>query len=544
MADGERRREGRRGEDIARAIDDRFGGARMLRKQLMKVFPDHWSFLLGEMALYSFIVLLLTGIFLTFFFDPSMSELVYKGSYARLRGMKMSEAYASTLRISFDVRGGLLMRQIHHWAADIFVAAIMIHMLRIFFTGAFRKPRELNWVIGVTLLILAIAEGFCGYSLPDDLLSGTGLRIAQGFVQSFPVVGTYLTFFIFGGQFPGHDIIPRLYPVHILLIPGLILALLGVHLFSVWHQEHTQRSTGKTRETNVVGVPMYPIFIAKTTALLFFNMAVTTLLATFAQINAIWLYGPYSPDRVSTGAQPDWYMGWIEGALRIWPRWEVNVAGHTFMLNIFMPSVMLPVAFFIAIVAYPFIEAWITGDTYPHHICDRPRDVPARAGIGAAAVTFFAVLTAAGGNDVLAYTLEVPLEYTTWFFRVTIVVFPFVAAWLVRRICLGLQRHEVTRLRTGLETGVVNWLPSGEYVEVIRSPDDTAWTAAQISRDGSRRTRPVGPPGLFTPLRRIRRRLNRRFAATEPPPLPEAPPDGEPEGSGTEATAPDGRQPR
>src|SRR5215472_9710771 len=195
-------------------FDDRLHGAPIFRKWFRKIFPDHWSFLLGEIALYSFVILLLTGTFLTLFFKPSMTDIVYHGSYTKLDGVRMSEAYASTLNISFDIRGGLLMRQVHHWAADVFVAAIIAHWLRIFFTGGFRKPREVNWLIGVTMLALGIVEGFAGYSLPDDLLSGTGLRILEGVMLSIPIVGTYVTMFIFGGQFPGNIFIPRLYIVH------------------------------------------------------------------------------------------------------------------------------------------------------------------------------------------------------------------------------------------------------------------------------------------------------------------------------------------
>jgi quinol-cytochrome oxidoreductase complex cytochrome b subunit len=277
----------------AAGADDRLREAKFARASLRKIFPDHWSFLLGELALYSFVILILTGVVLTLFFKPSMSEVVYQGTYARLDGVHMSEAYASALHISFDERGGLLMRQIHHWAAIVFVAAICTHVLRIFFSGAFRRPRELNWVIGTTLFALATAEGFAGYSLPDDLLSGTGLRTAEGIMLSIPVVGTYIQFFAFGGQFPGQDIIPRLYVVHVLLIPGLLLALVTAHLMVLWHQEHTQWPGGKRREGNVVGVPLYPVFMVKTGALFFFTFGVLALLGAVAQINPIWLYGPY-----------------------------------------------------------------------------------------------------------------------------------------------------------------------------------------------------------------------------------------------------------
>ncbi|MEY2637667.1 MAG: hypothetical protein RLZZ194_157, partial [Actinomycetota bacterium] len=241
---------------IANYVDERTGAAKWLKKNLTKVFPDHWSFMLGEIVLYSFIILLATGTFLTFWFDPSAKEVIYNGSYEPLKGLKMSAAYESTLHLSFDVRGGLLMRQIHHWAALIFMAGMILHMLRVFFTGAFRKPREFNWVIGIGLLTLGIIEGFLGYSLPDDLLSGTGIRITEAIIQAFPVVGSYLAFFVFGGPFPGEAFIPRIYTVHVLLLPGIFLALITAHLMLVWYQKHTQYPGPGRTEKNVVGYPL------------------------------------------------------------------------------------------------------------------------------------------------------------------------------------------------------------------------------------------------------------------------------------------------
>src|SRR3982751_2812660 len=246
-----------------RYVDDRLGSANFLKRSMNKVFPDHWSFMLGEIALYSFVILLLTGVYLTLFFHASSREVVYNGSYGPLRGVPMTDAYASTLHMSFDVRGGLLMRQIHHWSAVLFVMSIVVHMFRVFFTGAFRKPRTLNWYIGVGLLTLGVLEGFAGYSLPDDLLSGTGLRIAEGIVQAIPVVGTYVASFVFGGQFPGNDFIARLYSVHILLVPGLILGLITAHLFLVVYHKHTQFPGPGRTEQNVVGYPLLPVYTAK-----------------------------------------------------------------------------------------------------------------------------------------------------------------------------------------------------------------------------------------------------------------------------------------
>ncbi|GLY83277.1 cytochrome bc1 complex cytochrome b subunit [Actinoallomurus iriomotensis] len=501
--------------DAARAVDERFGTAGFLRRNIRKAFPDHWSFLLGEIALYCFVVLLLTGTFLTLFFKPGESETVYDGSYAPLHGVRVSEAYASTLRISFDVRGGLLVRQIRHWAAILFIAAICVHLMRIFFTGAFRKPREVNWLIGVTLFALALAEGFAGYSLPDDLLSGTGLRIAQGIMLSIPIIGTYVSFFVFGGVFPGEDFIPRLFTLHILLIPGLLLALIGAHLMIVWHQKHTHWPSTKRTETNVGGNPTYPKFALQTTAFLMFALAVLTSLATFAQINPIWLSGPYQPAAVSTGSQPDWYVGFLEGALRIMPRLSTEVAGHTISWNVLLPAVVLPAAFLTLIALYPFFERWVIGDSRPHHVCDRPRNAPTRTALGVAAIAWYGNLWAAGGNDVLSATFGIPLEATTWIFRVGFFAAPIVAFVLTRRLCLSAQRRDATEAEEGIESGIVKRLPSGEFVEIHDRTDPEqalvrdAEHPAELVERLPRHVIPLPTPRRLTA--QVRSRLNRTY---------------------------------
>ncbi|MFD5059130.1 cytochrome bc complex cytochrome b subunit [Streptomyces sp. NPDC058394] len=456
------------------AMDARLPVSELGRQLLRKAFPDHWSFLLGEIALYSFVVLLLTGVYLTLFFDPSMMESVYTGSYAPLQGVRMTQAYTTTLNISFDVRGGLLIRQIHHWAALVFVAAIAVHLLRIFFTGAFRKPREANWVVGVTLFVLALLEGFAGYSLPDDLLSGTGLRTAATIVGSIPVVGTYVELFVFGGQFPGNDVIPRLYAVHILLVPGLIVALITVHLMLVVHLKHTHwAAQGKTNK-NAVGSPAFPQFTAKTTGFLLMVFGVLALLGGLAQINPVWNYGPYRADQVSGNAQPDWYVGFLEGALRLMPPWETDIAGHTIMWNVFIPTLVLPGVVFMVLFLYPFFEKWVTGDRREHHLCDRPRNRPTRTGLGVAAIVFYAVLLVAGGNDVVAYSFRVSIEVMTWILRIALIAAPLLAFALTKRLCLALQMRDRRRLTEGEETGQVTQSVNGDLSESHRglSPTD------------------------------------------------------------------------
>ncbi|MEW2401282.1 ubiquinol-cytochrome c reductase cytochrome b subunit [Streptomyces sp. NPDC046862] len=443
------------------------------RGMLRKSFPHHWSFFLGEIALYSLILLLLTGVWLTLFFKPDMGEVVYDGSYVPLRGVPMSEAFDSTLHISFDVRGGLLIRQTHHWAALVFVAAIGLHLLRIFFTGAFRRPREVNWVIGVTLFVITLAEGFAGYSLPDDLLSGTGLRIAQGIMLSIPVVGTYVSMFAFGAEFPGEDIIPRLYSLHILLLPAALIALVTVHLILVFYLKHTQwRGPGRSNR-NAVGKPFVPQFVASSAGLSFIVFGVLTVLGGVAQINPVWVYGPYRPDIASTGSQPDWYVGFLEGALRLVPPWETTVAGHTIMWNVLLPAVVLPGLLFTALYLYPFVEQRLTGEwRQEQHLCDRPRERPVRTGLGAAGVTFYGVLLLAGGNDIVAQTFRISINTLTVVLRTALVVGPILAFLITRRLCHALLDHERERLDKGDETGEVRQTVEGGY-ESGHRPVDT-----------------------------------------------------------------------
>ncbi|HET8915586.1 MAG TPA: cytochrome bc complex cytochrome b subunit [Propionibacteriaceae bacterium] len=454
-------------------LDDRVGLATLSKKQLRKVFPDHWSFMLGEIALWSFVVLLLTGVFLSLWFDPSMQEVEYDGSYAPLRGITMSQAYASTLHISFDVRGGLLMRQVHHWSANLFLAAMTIHMLRVFFTGAFRKPREINWLIGLGLLQLGIVEGFAGYSLPDDLLSGTGLRIAEGLIRSIPVVGTYLSYFIFGGAFPGDVFIPRLYIVHVLLIPGILLGLITAHMLLLVYQKHTQwAGPGRTND-NVVGYPLLPVYTAKAGGFFFTVFGVTALMGAFMQINPIWLYGPYDPSKVTADSQPDWYMGWLEGGLRIMPNWETHIWGVTISWNVLVPGLLLMGLLFTVLGVYPFVERWVTGDTREHHLLDRPRNHPTRTGFGVAGMTAYGVLWAAGGNDLLGPAFHLSIYQITRIAQVGFFVAPVVAFIIARRWCISLQRHDRDALLHGYETGVIVRAPDGSYTELHRPINPT-----------------------------------------------------------------------
>ncbi|MFC5382294.1 cytochrome b [Aquipuribacter nitratireducens] len=482
--------------------DSRLGLGGVVRGGARKIFPDHWSFMLGEIALYSFIICLVTGVFLTFFYIPSVALIEYEGPYEPAQGKLVSEAWASTVDLSYEVRGGLLMRQIHHWAALVFVAATVVHMMRVFFTGAFRKPRELNWVIGALLALLAIFEGFAGYSLPDDLLSGTGLRIAAAIILAIPLIGTYIHFFAFAGEFPGEAFIPRLYTIHVLLLPAIFLALIAAHLFLVVLHKHTQYPGPGRTNGNVVGYPLLPVYVAKAGGFFFIVFGVIALMAAFVQINPIWAYGPYDPSPVTAGSQPDWYMGWLDGAVRTMPGWlEVNIFGYVLSGNILLPAVVLPGLITTVLVAYPWIEAAATGDKREHHLLDRPRNAPTRTGLGVMALTFYVLMWANGGNDILAVQLGLAINDITRFVGVMMFVAPPLAFIVTKRICLGLQRRDRERVLHGVETGQVYRLDTGEVLERHRPMDEfERWELVQHEA-----YRPLDP-GPVTDANGVRRK--------------------------------------
>lgn len=496
----------------ANYVDERTSASTAVKSLGRKIFPDHWSFMLGEVALYSFIVILLSGTFLTFFFDPSMTEVIYEGSYVPLQGIPMSVAYHSSLDISFEIRGGLLMRQVHHWAALLFVAAIGLHMLRVFFTGAFRKPREFNWIVGFLLFVMAMALGFTGYSLPDDLLSGNGLRIIDGMIKAVPVAGAWISYLLFGDEFPGTDIIPRLYVLHIMLLPAITIALIGIHMVLLIVNKHTQFAAPGRTNDNVVGAPVLPAFAAKAGGFFFIVFGVIMLIASFFTINPIWNYGPYDPSPVSAGTQPDWYIGFADGALRLIPPNLdfVDPFGFTWAFGVLIPLVGLLI-FIAAVALYPFFEAWVTGDRREHHIAERPRNAPVRTAIGAAGVTFYAALWAAASSDLIATHFRLTIEGVIHALQFATVVGPFIAYFITKRVCLALQRKDREIALHGFESGRVVRLPGGEYIEVHEQLDDfERWRLVSFDEYQPLMIRP-NDDGKITVTQRVRASLSRWF---------------------------------
>jgi ubiquinol-cytochrome c reductase cytochrome b subunit len=417
-----------------RFIDERTAAAKPLRKALRYVFPDHWSFLLGEIALYSFVVLVATGTFLALFFEPSLDPRVYNGPFAPLQGHEVTAAYDSAMGLSFEVPAGLLMRQTHHWAADVFVVAIVMHLMRIFFTGAFRKPRELNYLVGVTLLGAAVLEGFLGYSLLDDLLSGMGLAIAYGVAMSVPLIGGDFAHLIWGGEFPGEVIQSRLYIGHVFLLPALIATLIALHLTLIVRTRHTQFPDPPASEHHVVGTPMWPGYTLRSLALLALVAGILFLLGGLVQINPIWQWGPYEPWQGTNGAQPDWYLGWLIGALRIAPPVDVVIGGYTVIPEPFWGGVFFPTVVFAVLYLWPWLEQrFLTRDLSRHELLDAPRDNPRRVSIGAAFFAWVVTVFSAGAADRMFLSIGVPYNTQVWLFRGAFFVVPIVVYLLARR---------------------------------------------------------------------------------------------------------------
>lgn len=426
-------------------LDSRLRLGKFARRALNHIFPDHWSFMLGEVALYSFVLLVITGIFLGLFFNASAGEVTYHGNYLPFQGLKMSAAYESVLHLSFDVRAGLLIRQMHHWAADIFIAAIVAHLMRLFFTAAYRRPRELNWMIGVTLLLLALSNGYFGYSLPGDLLSGAGLRIGYAILLSVPVIGPWLAFLFFGGTVPAGATITHFYILHVFVIPVLLLVLIGCHLAIIWRQMHTNYPGPRRTDATIVGSRLWPSYTAKSIGLCFLVFGVVAMLGGLVQIDPIWTYGPYSPPvGIIPGAQPDWYLGWVEGAMRLFPPVNLHI-GRWLVPNVFFPALLLPTIVFAALYLYPFFDKINSVDHENHNVLRLPYEQPFNTAFGCMAFMFLLILLFAGGDDVIAVATGTSVGTIRSILQLLAITVPEIIFAVVYILCRGAKRRHSTR---------------------------------------------------------------------------------------------------
>ena len=475
-----------------------------------RAVPTHWSSVFGEVALYAFLIVLVTGVFLTFFYDPSRTVVSYDGSYVPLQGIDVSRAFDSTMHISFEVRGGLLVRQAHHWASLLMLAALGVHLLSMFFTGAFRRPRQLNWLVVFAVFVLSLIAGWTGYALPDDMLSGSGLRIVHGVILGIPVVGTWLSFLVFGGEFPS-NIIANFFPVHAIIVPLAILALVAVYVALIATQKPAQFAAPGRTDDNVVGVPLLPNYAMRMGGLFFIVFALVMLIAATVTISPVWNYGPSAPGDASAGSQPDWYMGFLDGALRLVPPgWEIVLFGRTLTIAVLAPLAVIGV-FLLTVAAYPFIEAWITGDKREHHILDRPRNTPVRTAIGVAGVLFYAALWGSASSDIVATHLRLSVESVIHFYQAMLVLGPVVGFAVTRQVALALQRKDRELVLHGYETGRIVRLPGGEYIEVHKPLSEyERWRLVDFEEQQPLRVRPDAR-GRRPRSLRLRARLSRLF---------------------------------
>ncbi|GAA5101134.1 cytochrome bc complex cytochrome b subunit [Microbacterium yannicii] len=535
------RGEDRRRRSVTDRVAERLGGITVFGHRIDDTWaelrrrrvPMHWTSLFGVISLASLVVVVVTGLLLMVFYTPSSAGTIYTGSYAPLHGAVVSKAFASTMNITFDVAGGVILRQAHHWAALLLPAAIIVQLVATFFTGAFRRPRRAVWLLLVLALIAALASGWSGYALPDDMLSGTGLRIVEGIILGIPVVGTWLASVLFGGPFPGR-IIENLYPLHIVVFPGALLVLIALRAVAAWRHRPPQFPGRGRTPGNVVGVALIPTAAGRAGGLFLVVTGLLLLIAATVTVGPIWLYGPADPGNAGAGSQPDWYTGFLDGALRLVPPgWEIVWLGRTWTMAILAPLAVVG-AFFAVVAAYPFLEEWVTGDRREQHLLDRPRLAPTRTGLGVAGLTFVAVLWAAGGADIIATSFSVSIEHVIGTLQVALIVGPCVAFTIARRICFGLQRKDADLLRHGYETGRIVRLPGGEYVEVHQPLDET-----ERARLGMPDDAPGGAPRPIDPetgplTRRLRRRLRRYY---EGGPIDAGPDEHEPRDD-TRAPAP------
>ncbi|CAM3553215.1 cytochrome b N-terminal domain-containing protein [Occultella aeris] len=479
-------------------------------------FTDHWSLLLGQIVVASFVVCALTGAFLTFFYDPSVAPVVYDGPYGPLQGVEMSRAYESTLEISLEVRGGLLMRQLHRWSANLMIAALLLHILRVFFTGEFRRPRVKNWLMLFGVLFAGMGAGLTGALLPDDMLSGSSLAVLDGLLKSVPVVGTRLSGLVFQGQFPS-GAIATFYPVHVFVLPGVIAVLIAVYALLSARGGPARPEPGRGSQGAVRRRPTASA--TKRGGLFLIVFGSLTLMAALVTVNPIWDYGPADPGNTSAGAGALWYLAFLDGAQKLVPPgWEFVWMGGTWILALLVP-VAVSGLYLVTAMLYPFIERWITGDRREHHGHTRPRNAPTRTAIGVAGIIFYGVLWAAAGSDTIALQFGVAFEGIVLALQITLLLGPVLGFVLTKRMCIALQRKDRELVLHGHETGRVVRTSTGEYVEVHRPLDPyERWRLVDYEVDEALTLEPDAT-GHVRWRTRVRVRLSQWFYRDRIPPV-------------------------
>jgi cytochrome b-561 len=400
-------------------VDDRLD-LTAAQSVLGKAFPAEDSFLLGEVALFCFLLLVFSGVFLGFFFEPSITEVEYEGSVAEYQGEELPESFVSVLNITYDVPFGMLIRRMHHWAAHLMVASMALHMLRVFFTGAYRNPREPNWLVGTGLAGVTMFAAYTGYALPFDEFASTAVGIGYNVTLSVPLVGETLAHLAFGGSFPSSATIPRFYFLHVLVLPAVIAGLIGVHMLILVRQKHTEARrdedvpapdtdrddataadggrVARDDDSVVVGLPAVPNQVAVSAVVFFLTLATLSLLAGFLPVHNIAEYGPNDPASTPSLIMPDWFLMWGYGFLKLTPSWvSFDVLGVHISAE-FVGGLALPAVVFGVVALWPFIDS----EDEPVHFTADPLDRPFQTGVGVAGVVFVMLASIAGMDVIVA----------------------------------------------------------------------------------------------------------------------------------------------
>jgi ubiquinol-cytochrome c reductase cytochrome b subunit len=404
-----------------------------LRGRVAAAFPSRGLRMLAVITLSSLAVLIGTGTCLALLFDPATTEVTYAGPFDNLRGVSVPGSFASAMEISFEIRGGLFVRQLHNWSSSVFLVTLLITLAVTFFTGAFRRTRRAVWLLDVATLIVGVFAAFTGVLLLGDLASGTSLRMISGYLLSIPVIGTRLHWAAFGSEFPGTDIGPRLYVLH-LVLPALIVALVALRARLLG------RSPARRRRR-----------VAP--ALVVITVGGLAVLAGLFQVNPIWNYGPANTAHVSAGAAPPWYFGWVDGAVRLWPALPINLGAYEIPPWFWPSMVLLPLSF-LALAGYPWLDRLVTRG-------DRSR----RISLGVAVLTLFGLLQLAAAIDVIAVHFHLSADALLWAGRIGVLTLPPLAYAMTYRLRLGRRLAHDTVRAHGVPTGMINRLPNGGYAE-------------------------------------------------------------------------------
>ncbi len=396
-------------------LDERLDLDRLNKKFMRKAFPVHHSFFLGEITLFSFITLVLTGIFLTFGYEPSTRLVKHAGE-------QLPAAYVSVLYID-SLPFGRVLRSVHHWAAHIMVAAAFLHMLRILISGAYKKPREINWLLGLLLLGATVVTAFVGYSLPFDAFSVTATQIGYGIGKSIPYVGDWIAQVMFGGEYPTLHSIPRLYSLHVLWLPLLLMALIGLHMLIMIKQKHTQpKYAEEVAPGKILGVPMAPMQLSVMSLLFLLYLGVLFIIAGAIIAHPVEVYGP--PTTATPALKPDWYFLWIYGILQIIPSsWKIPLPWGAEITSEFIGGVLIPGILGLAALLLPFLDNRKTKMRY----VELPSHHPMRTSVTVGLLFFFFVATFAGWKQELNLSVGV-----LWM----MLIFVPLAAWFVTYVLM------------------------------------------------------------------------------------------------------------